>query len=96
MVQVPDVFFKLSLFRQFLGHVVPSVLRPALTAWNQIIGFIFVVLAMWAATYGVRVLREYNGDPQSILRLLFTGIFVVLMSGFGISSFLKARKISRS
>jgi len=90
------VFFKLSLFRQFLGHVVPNILRPALTAWNQIIGFIFIVLALWAATYGVRVLREFKGDPQSILRLLFTAVFVVMMAAFGISSFLKARKISRS
>jgi hypothetical protein len=96
---VVDVFAKVSKYfkvRQFLEHVIPGILRPALTAWNQIIGFLFIVLAIWAAVYGIRVLREFKGDPPSILRLLFTIIFVVMMAGFGISSFLRARKISRS
>jgi hypothetical protein len=85
-----------SKFRKLLEHVIPSIIRPVLTAWNQIIGFLFIVMAIWAATYGVRVLREFDGEPQSILRLLFTVIFVVMMGGFGISSFLRARRISRS
>jgi len=85
-----------SKFRKFLEHVVPSILRPVMTAWNQIIGFLFIVLAIWAAVYEIRVLREFRGDPQSILRLLFTTMFVIMMGGYGLYSFLKARRISRS
>ena len=83
-------------FRRLLEYVVPQILRPALTAWNQIIGFIFLVLAIWAGVYELRVLREFKGDPSSFLRLVFSTIFVVMMGGFAVSAFFRARKISRS
>ncbi len=57
--------------RRFLGFVVPAVLKPARTLWHEIIGFVFVMMAMLA-------------------------IGVALLGGYGISSFLRARRISRS
>jgi type VI protein secretion system component VasK len=65
-------------------------------AWNQIIGFFFLVLAAWAVPHTVRTAREFNGDAESLFRLLISGVFVALMAGFGIQSFWRARKVTKS
>ena len=31
--------------RSFIGHVMPGVIRPIHILWNQVIGFVFIVLA---------------------------------------------------
>jgi hypothetical protein len=81
---------------QFLGHVVPRVIQPMRVLWNEIIGFLFLVLAAWSVPHGVRVVREFDGDLGSVVRLAVSVLFTALMTGFGIYSFLRARKISRS
>ena len=63
--------------------------------WNQVIGFLFVVLALWAVPSTVRSIREFDGDLESFFRVLLTGLFVLLMGGFGVSSFRRAHKTSR-
>src|SRR5205823_2415944 len=80
---------------QFLRHVVPAVLRPLRTLWHEIIGFLFVVLAMWAVPSGVRTIREFNGDLGSVFKVILIGCFILIMGGYGISSFRRARRISR-
>jgi len=45
---------------------------------------------------GFRKARNFDGSPEVLFQLVVTGLFVIIMSGFGISSFLRARKISRS
>jgi hypothetical protein len=79
----------LSMAKKFLGHVIPGVARPIHILWNQVIGFIFIVLAL---VFGVRLVR---GNEPAGLQLV-GGLFVLLIAWFGISSFLKARKISKS
>ena len=86
----------ISNVRTFLRHVLPAVLRPIRTLWNEIVGFVFLVLALWAVPSAIRSLREFDGDLESFFKLILTGFFVLLMCGFGIFSFLRARKISRS
>jgi hypothetical protein len=81
---------------QFLGHVVPRVIQPMRVLWNEIIGFLFLVLAAWSIPHGVRVVREFDGDMGSVFRLVLSVLFTALMAGYGIYSFLRARKISRS
>jgi type VI protein secretion system component VasK len=85
-----------SRARQFLEHVVPAVIRPLRVLWNQVIGFLFLVLAAWAVPRVVRSVREFNGDLGSISRLLLSALFVVIMGGFGIYSFWRARKAAKS
>ncbi|MGI8742480.1 MAG: hypothetical protein ACR2NN_07895 [Bryobacteraceae bacterium] len=82
--------FKLA--RKFVGHVVPGVVRPLHVLWNQVIGFFFLVLA---AIPLVSVIKEIR-DPASYPKLFLTVPFTLVMGAFGISSFWKARKISRS
>lgn len=90
------VMFSVARGRQFLQHVLPGVIRPLRVLWNQIIGFVFVVLAIWAAPGSYRIYREFNGDLETLFKLLLSASFVLLMGGFGLYSFWRARKASRS
>ena len=82
--------------RRFLGFVVPAVLKPARTLWHEILGFIFVVMATAFVFSGFRAIRQFDGSVGSVLRLILLAFGICILGGYGISSFLRARKISRS
>jgi hypothetical protein len=82
--------------RKFLGFVVPAVLKPARTLWHEVIGFIFVSMAIVFVFSGFRALRQFDGSFGAIIRLAMLVFCVCLLGGYGISSFLRARRISRS
>jgi len=84
------------MIRKFLSHVMPGVIRPLRVLWNEIIGFIFVVLAVWAVPSAIRNVRQFEGDAESFFRVVLSFSFAGLMAYFGIASFLRARRISRS
>jgi hypothetical protein len=81
-----------SLAKKFLGHVVPGVIRPIHILWNQVIGFFFLVLAVLPVRSIVRDWGKSDGAPRLALEIPFA----ILMGAFGIHSFLRARKISKS
>ena len=81
-----------STVKRFLGFVLPGVIRPIHILWNQVIGFFFIVLALIPVPSAIRNF----GKEGSGVHLLLTIPFVLLMAGFGISSFWRARKISKS
>jgi hypothetical protein len=81
---------------EFVRHVVPKVIRPLHSLWNEVIGFLFLSLAFIGAMSGYRIYRHYDGSPETFFRLILVACFVLIMSYYGISSFLRARKISRS
>ena len=74
----------------------PQLIRPIRSLWHEIIGFLFLSLAFLGAVSAVRVARNFTGEPADLFRLVITGLFVLVMGGYGISSFRRARKISRS
>ena len=77
--------------RQFLKHVIPAVWKPVLTLWNEVIGFLFLVFGV---IFGVQAVRyAMAGDPG---RLFIAGFCTVVMAWFGVTSFLRARRIARS
>jgi hypothetical protein len=87
--------------REFLRHVVPAVLKPARTLWNEVIGFLFLCFAILFGFKGVRTYLDFAGAPPDeatghLVRLITSGFCTLLMLYFGITSFLRARKISRS
>jgi len=84
------------IVKQFFSHVVPHVIRPLRVLWNEIVGFLFAVLAVWSGSSLIRHARDFDNSAGSIFRLALSGIFTALMAGFGIFSFLRARKISKS
>src|SRR4051812_21159343 len=81
---------------EFVKHVVPQVIRPIRSLWHEMIGFLFLSLAFLGGVSGVRLARDLERDPKNVFRLAVTGIFVLIMAAYGISSFRRARKISRS
>jgi hypothetical protein len=81
-----------SMAKKFLGHVIPGVVRPIHILWNQVIGFFFIVLALLPVH---SIIRDWGKDDSGP-RLAMEVPFALLMAGFGIHSFLRARKISKS
>ena len=80
----------------FVQHVVPAAVRPVHTLWHEIIGFLFIVMAVIIGAAGFRTWSSYHGDPGEFLKIVLAAVFTLIMAGFGVSSFRKARKISRS
>ena len=72
------------------------MVRPIHSLWHEIIGFIFLVLAAWPIPSGIRTIRDLDRGQGSLVKLILIVIFVTIMAGYGVSSFRKARKISRS
>ena len=87
--------------REFVKHVVPAVLKPARTLWNEIIGFVFMCFGV---IFGFRAVRLYldfsRGNAATagadFVRFVVSAFCTLLMLYFGVTSFLRARKISRS
>jgi len=80
----------------FTRHVVPATIKPARTLWNEMIGFIFLLIAGYVGVAAVQTGMHYKGDPGELIKLIFAGIVTVIMAFYGIASFRKARRISRS
>lgn len=76
---------------KFVKHVLPAALKPVHSLWHEILGFIFLLFGVVAA-YKV---ARHNGtlSPGQLLILI---VFILVMAFYGVSSFLKARRISRS
>jgi hypothetical protein len=85
-----------QLISKFLSHVSPGVVRPLHALWNEVIGFLFIVFAVVAGFYVIRALRGFEGDIEGLFRIVLPALFGLVMGYFGVSSFLRARKISRS
>ena len=81
--------------KRFAQHVVPEVMRPARIIWNQAIGILFFVLAIPALLKAIQLYRAFQADPKSgFVALAISCVFIIVMVGFGISSFLTARRIA--
>jgi len=80
-----------ALPKKLLEHVIPQVARPLRILWNQIIGFVFLVLAL----VPVKSAIDSYHDPNGLPRFMMSVLFIAIMASFGISSFLRARKIAR-
>jgi hypothetical protein len=77
--------------RSFLQHVIPAIIKPLRALWNEVIGFLFLCMGTIFGFSAFRSLRA--GDD---VRGFVMCSSAILMAYFGVSSFLRARKISRS
>ena len=76
---------------KFVKHVVPAAIKPVHSLWHEIIGFIFLAFALIVT--GSLIRNHATLGPWGILLIV---PLIILSAGYGISSFLKARRISRS
>jgi hypothetical protein len=87
--------------RQFVKHVVPAVMKPTRVLWNELIGFVFTVFTVFFGFKTVRLMIEYSKHPPAdgampIVNLSIAAIPTAVAAWFAATSFLRARKISRS
>jgi len=75
----------------FGQYVLPSVVKPIHSRWHEVLGFVFLAFA-GIATWKV----ARNSATMSPGRLAIIIPFIVVTAAYGVSSFLKARRISRS
>lgn len=85
-----------QMLGRFLKHVMPGVVKPLRVLWNEIIGFVFLVLALLFAAPAVRAFFSEGHDAGSWMRVIGSGLFALVLAAFGVHSFLRARKISRT
>src|SRR5947209_17401957 len=83
---------------RFLRHampaakqVLPKALKPLHSIWHEIIGFLFLSLAGLCIWHVAR----HPGELEPV-KLALVILFILVMTFYGISSFRKARRISRS
>jgi hypothetical protein len=74
--------------KRFAQHVVPEVVRPARIIWNQAIGAVFLVFAAYFLGYASMHIQ----NPPAVIGGVFMGL---IMGFFAITSFRRARRISR-
>jgi hypothetical protein len=86
----------LSIGRKLVQHVLPGVFKPIHILWNQLIAFTFFVLAVAVVPSAYRTIRDFDGEPRSLFRAGVSCTFGLIMIYFSLSSFLKARRISKS
>jgi hypothetical protein len=86
----------MRLVAKFVRSVMPGVIRPVHILWNQVVGFIFLVIASLVGLSTYRRAERFAGDSGGLAILIGSCAFTALLAWYGISSFLKARKISRS
>ena len=85
----------------FLQHVVPAIVKPAHALWNEVIGFLFLCLGVIFGFKTGTYIRDFlhapaGGGTGDMVRMVMAGFCTLLMLWYGSSSFLKARRISRS
>ena len=81
---------------RFVKCILPEVMRPIRTLWHEIIGFLFIVLALIGLRPAIIRLIHFDGDARTFFELLLIAGFMLVMGGYGVSSFRRARKASRS
>jgi len=85
-----------GIVNKFVGHVLPGVIRPLRVLWNEVIGFLFMVFAVLAGTATFNSIRQLHTPTGSAFRVSLSAFSTALMAYFAVTSFLRARKISRS
>jgi hypothetical protein len=88
--------FMRSIAKQFFRHVIPSVIRPLHILWNEMIGFLFLVFAVVPIPRTWKTWRQYEQTGEGLFSVALSVVFILIMAGFGIGSFRRARKISHS
>lgn len=86
----------LGTAKKFATSVLPAIIKPLRVLWNEIIGFFFIVLAVWSIPAAVRSLMNFNGDIVGLGRIFLTLTFGLIMLAYGLYSFFRARKINKA
>lgn len=82
--------------KQFLSFVIPGIVKPIRVLWNEMIGFVFLCLGLLPIPSAWRAYQELATGTDALFRFFLTACFSAVMLYFGVTSFLRARRIQKS
>jgi hypothetical protein len=85
-----------SLTKKLYNSVMPGILKPLRTLWNEMMAFAFMAGAVLFGSAAYREHLKVEQDRSSVWLVLLPGFACVVFIIFGLQSFFKARKISKS
>ena len=93
-----NVAFAMSLFdkNSKAAQIVTPVVKPMRVLWNEVIGFLFCVLGVIMSGQAIRSFQRTGEVDLSPVNIFLHFFLPALMLYFGVTSFLRARRISRS
>jgi hypothetical protein len=85
-----------SITREFMRHVVPGIVRPLRVLWNEVIGFMFLALGVIFGSGTWRAYKKFEAEGEGLAAVIMAAGLTLLMVWFGVTSFLRARKLGRT
>ena len=85
-----------ALIGKFLRAVLPGIVKPLHSLWNEVLGALFLCFAIVLIRPIWRGYQEMGRDSAHFLKFVLSVFFFLVMFGFGVHAFWKARRISRS
>ena len=76
----------------------PKLWRLARELFHEVMGFVFLSLTLFFIIGRQGLYRTYQNldrDPDAMGQLILVAAFVIMFGGFGISSFRRAKRLSR-
>ena len=58
--------------REFIRHILPQIIRPIRTLWNEMIGFVFLCLAVVPIPRTFRDYRQYTETGEGLFRVVLS------------------------
>ena len=84
-----------ALAVRHLGETAKRIWKVLRALFHEVMGLVFLVMAAWGLLWLIREWRTFQGDGEGVFKLAVVVAFVAMMGGFGVSSFWRARRISR-
>jgi hypothetical protein len=78
-----------------LAEVARQIWRLLRVLIQEVLGFLFLCFAALGLFNLIRVFRRFQGAGDDVFRMVLLTILVVMMGLCGLSSFRRARRISR-
>jgi hypothetical protein len=87
---------KESVTRKFMNTVVPGIIKPLRTLWNEMMAFLFIAGAVLFGSAAYREHVKVEAGKSSVWLVMLPAFAGFVFLVFGIQSYFKARKISKS
>ena len=89
----------MRLVKKFFEIVMPGVIKPLHALWNEIIGFLFLAIAVFMIRPTWKAYQKFQTDAnpgEVLVGLVGGGTLILVGLIFGLHGFWKARRISKS
>ena len=85
-----------SAARDAFRTILPRLISIAHQLWLEVIGFVFLVLAVLFVFGPFGFIQAYRQEPENMLRLVVSGAGALMWAWFGFDSFRRAKKTTRN